>query len=179
MRNINRWSLMRNTQGENLAEHSYFVSVIAHCLAFIRRDVFGLPADAEKIAAAALYHDISEILTGDMPTPVKYYNQDIKDAYKKIEEAAAKKLILSLPLEIRESYDKIMNENHPEVLALIRAADKISAYIKCTEELRAGNAEFLKASEQLKKSLDEMDLKEVKYFMENFMPAYSLTLDEL
>ena len=180
MRYIDRWGLMRNTFQENIQEHSHMVAVLAHALAVIRRDVFGGEADPGAAAAAALYHDAPEILTGDLPTPVKYYDPDIRDAYKRVEEIAAQKLLDMLPDELRPAFAPLVREDYdPELKRLVKAADKLSAYIKCVEELKAGNSEFKRAAEQTLEALKAYQLPELDYFMEHFLPAFSLTLDEL
>lgn len=180
MRYINRWGLMRNTFQENVQEHSHMVAVLAHTLAVIRRDVLGKPADPGLAAAAALYHDAPEILTGDLPTPIKYYSPDIRDAYKQVEQVSAGKLLDMLPPELRGAYEPLVREDYdPETRALVKAADKLSAYIKCVEELKAGNGEFRQAAEQTLEALKAYGLPEVDYFMEHFLPAFGLTLDEL
>ncbi len=180
MRYISRWGLMRNTFRENIQEHSHMVAVIAHALAVIRRDVYGGEIDPGLAAAAALYHDAPEILTGDLPTPVKYYNPEIRDAYKRVEEISAQKLLSMLPEGLRPAYAPLLREDcGAEIQAVVKAADKLSAYIKCVEELKAGNAEFKQAEEQTRAILEQSTLPEVGYFMEHFMPAFGLTLDEL
>ena len=180
MRYINRWGLMRNTFQENVQEHSHMVAVLAHTLAVIRRDVLGKPADPGLAAAAALYHDAPEILTGDLPTPIKYYSPDIRDAYKQVEQVSAGKLLDMLPPELRGAYEPLVREEYdPDTRALVKAADKLSAYIKCVEELKAGNNEFRQAAEQTLEDLKAYGLPEVDYFMERFLPAFGLTLDEL
>ena len=180
MRYINRWGLMRNTIPENIQEHSHMVAVLAHALAVIRNEKFGGSADPNKCAVYALYHDAPEILTGDLPTPVKYYNPEIKEAYKEVESVSADKLTALLPPEFRPIYAPLLREeSDPETHALVKAADKLSAYIKCLEELHAGNREFTLAESQIRKALEESDLPEVAYFMTHFMPAFDLTLDQL
>ena len=180
MRYINRWGLMRNTFQENIQEHSHMVAVLAHALAVIRREVFGGEIDPGQAAAAALFHDAPEILTGDLPTPVIYYNPEIRQAYKEVEEVSARKLLSMLPDELRGTYEPLLAEEYNEDLrAIVKAADKLSAYIKCVEELKAGNTEFKKAAEQTMAALEEMDMEELEYFTERFLPAFSLTLDEL
>ena len=180
MRYISRWGLMRNTFQENIQEHSHMVAVLAHALAVIRRDVLGKPADPGLAAAAALYHDAPEILTGDLPTPIKYYSPDIRDAYKQVEKVSADKLSAMLPEELRGAFAPLLREDYdPDTRALVKAADKLSAYIKCVEELKAGNAEFRQAAEQTLEALKGYGLPEVDYFMERFLPAFGLTLDEL
>ena len=180
MRYIGRWGLMRNSMPENIQEHSHMVAVIAHALALIRRDVFKRDCDPNEYAAIALYHDAPEILTGDMPTPIKYYNEEINSAYKQVESIAAQRLIELLPEELRPAYSQLLHfEEDGEKKAIIKAADKLSAYIKCIEERKAGNGEFSSAEKQTKEILENMDLPEVDYFMEHFLPAFELTLDEL
>ena len=179
MRNIRRWGLMRNSFEENLLEHSQMTAMLAHALAVIRRDVFGLPADPEKAATAALYHDMSEIITGDLPTPVKYLNDDIRNSYKAVEAQAEGQLLNLLPAEMRPAYGDLLRGGDESVHALVKAADKLSAYIKCVEELRAGNQEFRSAEKQIRAALEASELPEVRYFMERFLPAFGMTLDEL
>ena len=180
MKNITRWSLMRNNTLENIQEHSHIVAVIAHALAVIRRDVFGREADPGLAASIALFHDSSEIFTGDMPTPIKYYDAEIMEAYKKVESVASRKLLSALPSEMRPAYKKILSAgSDDEMLILVKAADRLAAYIKCIEELKTGNLDFRLAAEQSKEKLTLMNLPEVDYFMENFIPAFELTLDEL
>lgn len=180
MRYINRWGLMRNTFQENIQEHSHMVAVLAHGLAVIRRDVFGGTIDPGAAAAAALFHDAPEILTGDLPTPVKYYNPEIREAYKQVEQFSARKLLSMLPEELRGAYAPLVHETcDSDIHALVKAADKLSAYIKCVEELKAGNGEFRQAADQTLAALRSTDLPEVAYFMEHFLPGFGLTLDEL
>ena len=180
MRNITRWTLMRNSTVENIQEHSHMVAVIAHALAVIRRDVAGLPADPGKAAATALLHDAPEIFTGDMPTPIKYYDPEIKSAYKRIEDVALRKLLSSLPPEMRPAYEQLLSPADGDgTLELVKAADRLAAYIKCLEELKTGNLEFRLAAEQSRKKLSSLEMPEVEYFIKNFIPAFELTLDEL
>jgi len=180
MKNITRWSLMRNNTLENIQEHSHIVAVIAHALAVIRRDVFGRDADPGLAASIALFHDSSEIFTGDMPTPIKYYDAEIMEAYKKVESVASRKLLTALPSEMRPAYKKILSAGpDDDMLILVKAADRLAAYIKCIEELKTGNLDFRLAAEQSKEKLVLMNLPEVDYFIENFIPAFELTLDEL
>ena len=148
MRYIERWALMRNSVRENIQEHSHQVAVLAHALAVIRNELFGGQVDAGQVAAAALYHDAGEILTGDMPTPIKYFNPEIREAYRKVEEVADQKLLGMLPPELRTVYEDILCPADPEVEELVKAADKLSAHIKCLEELKAGNEEFRQAARQ-------------------------------
>ena len=179
MRFIQRWALMRNTAQENVQEHSHQVAVLAHALAVIRNEKFGGTVDPGEIAVAALYHDASEILTGDMPTPIKYDNPDIRRAYKEVEAVAEKKLLNLLPVELQGVYEPILTGHSGETEILVKAADKLSAYIKCVEELKAGNNEFREAAAQTRKALEAYDLPEVRYFLDTFMDSFSLTLDEL
>ena len=179
MRFIQRWALMRNTAPENVQEHSHQVAVLAHALAVIRNEKFGGQIDPGRVAVAALYHDASEILTGDMPTPIKYDNPAIRKAYKDVEAVAEGKLLAMLPEELQAVYAPILTPTDPEVIRLVKAADKLSAYIKCVEELKAGNNEFREAAAQTRKSLEAYELPEVVYFLETFMDSFALTLDEL
>ena len=179
MRFIQRWALMRNTAPENVQEHSHQAAVLAHALAVIRNEKFGGTVDPGLTAAAALYHDASEILTGDMPTPIKYMNPAIQSAYKDVEAVAERKLLAMLPEELRGAYAPVLTDVDPEVERLVKAADKLSAYIKCVEELKAGNAEFREAAAQTRRALEGYGLPEVTYFLETFMDSFSLTLDEL
>ena len=180
MRYITRWGLMRNTFSENIQEHSHQAAVLAHALALIRRDILHLPTpDPDRCAVAALYHDASEILTGDLPTPIKYYNPSIKDAYKQVERIAGNRLLDMLPQELRSSYEHLVLEDDEEVAPIVKGADKLSAYIKCVEELKAGNNEFREAAAQTRHALEGYALPEVAYFLETFMDSFSLTLDEL
>ena len=179
MRFIQRWALMRNTAAENVQEHSHQVAVLAHALAVIRNEKFGGGVDAGAVAVTALYHDASEILTGDMPTPIKYDNPAIRKAYKDVEAVAERKLVEFLPPELQESYREIVSPVDGEVEVLVKAADKLSAHIKCLEELKAGNNEFREAAAQTRKALEEYDLPEVRYFMNTFLDSFTLTLDEL
>ena len=180
MRYIGRWGLMRNTFEENIQEHSHMVAVLAHALAVIRRDVFGGDIDPGQAAVLALSPDAPEILTGDLPTPVKYYNPEIRDAYREVETVSARRLLSMLPDALRPAYEPLLLED-PEsgYHAVVKAADKLSAYIKCVEELKAGNSEFRQAAEQTRQALEASPLPEVGYFLEHFMPGFELTLDEL
>lgn len=180
MRYINRWGLMRNTFQENIQEHSHMVAVLAHALAVIRRDVFGREADPGLAVMAALYHDAPEILTGDLPTPIKYYDPEIRDAYKKVEEFSAGKLLAMLPEQLRPAFSPLLREDYdPDTKALVKAADKLSAHIKCLEELKAGNSEFQQAARQTLEALKGYHLPEVDYFLTRLLPAFSMTLDEM
>ena len=179
MRYISRWGLMRNSVPENIQEHSHMVAVLAHALAVIRRDVLGVPCDPNACAAAALFHDATEIFTGDLPTPVKYANDTIQAAYKAVEANAAARLTAMLPPEMQPAFAALLSEPDPEVQALVKAADKLSAHLKCLEELKAGNREFQSAAQQTLEALESYHLPELDYFLQEFLPAFSLTLDEL
>ena len=179
MRFIQRWALMRNTAPENVQEHSHQVAVLAHALAVIRNEIFSGQVDAGAVAVTALYHDASEILTGDMPTPIKYDNPAIRKAYKDVEAVAERKLVDFLPQDLRGAYRDIVTPVDGEIEALVKAVDKLSAHIKCLEELKAGNNEFREAAAQTRRALEEYDLPEVKYFMDTFLESFALTLDEL
>ena len=180
MRYITRWGLMRNTFSENIQEHSHQVAVLAHALALIRRDILGLPGpDPDKCAVAALYHDASEILTGDLPTPIKYYNPDIKTAYKQVERIAGERLLDMLPAQLRASYEHLVLEDDGEVTPIVKAADKLSAYIKCMEEQKAGNTEFDSAAKQSMEAMKAMDMPELQWFIDECLEPFSLNIDQL
>lgn len=179
MKYITRWSLMRSTVTENIQEHSHMAAVLAHALGVIRRDVFHKPCDPDRCASAALYHDATEIFTGDLPTPIKYYSPAIREAYHQVEAVAAQKLLDMLPEEMRPAYEPLLKEEDQEVRVLVKAADKLCAYIKCLEEIEAGNNEFADAAEETLISLQAMDLPEVAWFLEKFAEAFGLTLDGL
>lgn len=179
---INRWALMRNSREENLSEHSLETAMIAHALCTIGNKRLNKTLNADRAAVTALYHDASEIITGDMPTPVKYLNSSIKKIYKEIEHNACEKLLELLPEDLKEEYRGILEPSEGELLyerRLIKAADKLSAYIKCLEEKKAGNNEFKKAETTILDSIEKMELKEAGIFIKEFIPAYSKTLDEL
>ena len=180
MRYITRWGLMRNTFSENIQEHSHQVAVLAHALALIRRDVLQLAGpDPDKCAVAALYHDASEILTGDLPTPIKYYNPDIKLAYKQVERIAGERLLTMLPSALRDSYAGLVLEEDETVTPLVKAADKLSAYIKCVEEQKAGNTEFDSAAASTLQAMKEMNRPELDWFIDNCLEPFRLNLDQL
>jgi 5'-deoxynucleotidase len=180
MKFIERWGLMRCTYPENIQEHSLRVAMIAHALAIIRNRLFDGSLNPDRAAVLAMYHDASEVVTGDMPAPIKYFNPAIRDAYKDIEAHAQDRMIAMIPAEIREEYRQVFDLSHDdEHIMLVKAADKICAYIKCVEERGAGNKEFAQAELSLKEMIDRMDLPEVDYFMRTFMPSIGLTLDEL
>ena len=179
MKYIDRWSLMRNSVIENIQEHSHMVAVLAHALAVIRREVFGGSCDPNACAAAALFHDAPEILTGDLPTPIKYFNPAIREAYQQVESVAADRLLGMLPKELIGAYRPLFHEEDQEVKTIVKAADKLAAYIKCVEERAAGNREFADAERQTRQALDAMELPEIEYFLQNFGESFGLTLDEL
>lgn len=178
MKNIYRWGLMRNTKSENLSEHSLETAYIAHALAIIKNNCFGGNVNAEKTAVAAMFHDTSEIITGDMPTPVKYYNPQIKSVYKDIERQAQQTLTDMLPDYMQGDISKIYNDTDAEIMQIVKAADKISAYIKCVEELNMGNREFATAEKSIKKAIKDMKMPEVDLFMKDFIPSFNLSLDD-
>ena len=180
MRYITRWGLMRNTFSENIQEHSHQVAVLSHALALIRREILKLDGpDPDKCAVAALYHDASEILTGDLPTPIKYYNPDIKTAYKQVERIAGERLLEMLPAQLKNCYAALVLEEDEVVTPIVKAADKLSAYIKCVEEQKAGNTEFDSAAVQSMESMKAMGMPELDWFIDNCLEAFSLNLDQL
>ena len=180
MRYITRWGLMRNSFSENIQEHSHQVAVLAHALALIRRDILQLDGpDPDHCAVAALYHDASEILTGDLPTPIKYYNPDIKDAYKQVERIAGERILSMLPPQLRKSYEHLVLEDDEAVNPIVKAADKLSAYVKCIEEQKAGNTDFDSAAEQTMAAMKAMNLPELNWFLQECLPAFSLNIDQL
>jgi len=180
MRYITRWGLMRNTFSENIQEHSHQVAVLAHALALIRRNILKLEGpDPDRCAVTALYHDATEILTGDLPTPIKYYNPSIRQAYKQVERVAGDRLLDMLPPELRDCYAPLVLEDEEDVLPIVKAADKLSAYIKCIEEQKAGNTDFDSAAEQTLKALQAMDLPELRWFVDNCLEGFTLNLDQL
>jgi len=172
---------MRNFRTENVSEHSLEVAIIAHALAEIGVAYFNKTYDPAKIALKAIYHDVSEIFTGDLPSPIKYYTDDMKKSYKSIEREAEANLLAKLPGELRKSYEDIIlrGDSDPTEHKIIKAADKLCAYIKCVEETNSGNKEFSKAEEDIYKTLDITGLDELKYFMENFLPYFNNTIDEI
>lgn len=182
MKYINRWGLMNNTKYENLSEHSLQVAMLAHCLVLIHNKRFAGSLNAERASILAVFHDSTEIITGDMPTPIKYFNNTIKDAYKDIENAAADRLCSLLPEDFREDMELIIKQNSDEDKELkrfVKAADRFSALIKCIEELRMGNEEFRQAKTGIEKSIKEMNMPEAEVFSKEFLPAFSLSLDEM
>ena len=180
MKYINRWALMRNTINENISEHSLETAFIAHALALIRNKRFGGSVSPERCALLAMFHDTTEIITGDLPTPIKYYSKEIKGAYDEIEQKAKNTLISYLPEDLQEEYEPlfIRTEQEAELWSLVKGADKLSALIKCIEERKMGNSDFISAENATLKALNEMDIPEIKVFLEEFIPAYNLTLDE-
>ena len=181
MKYINRWALMRNTHNENLSEHSLEVAMIAHVLALIHNRKFGGNVNAERTALMAIYHDVPEILTGDMPTPVKYFNDDVKKAYEKVEDAACERLVELLPDYLKDDYESLFfhKEEDSQLWAFVKAADKISALIKCIEEQTAGNSDFSTAAQSTEKLIHSLNMPEAEVFLEDFIKGYTLTLDQL
>ena len=176
---IRRWSLMRNTQPENDAEHSLQVAMIAHAIAVTARDRYHRDIDPEHVVTLAVYHDATEVLTGDLPTPVKYHSEALRGAYRTLEDQAAERLVAMLPEELRSSFAPLFTEQDTLARRIVKAADRISAYVKCLEEERAGNREFDAAAETVLASIRAIDLPEVQDFMDTCVPAFTLTLDEL
>ncbi|MCD7858809.1 MAG: 5'-deoxynucleotidase [Firmicutes bacterium] len=180
MRYITRWGLMRNMDPENVQEHSQQTAVLAHALALIRREVLHLPGpEPDRCAVAAMYHDASEILTGDLPTPIKYYNPEIREAYKQVEEIAGNRLLDLLPPALREAYAPLVLESDEELAPYVKAADKLSAHIKCLEEQKAGNHEFDTAARQTYDALRHMERPELDWFLENCLEPFTRDLDQL
>ena len=179
MKYITRWSLMRSSVPENIQEHSHMVAVLAHALGVIRRDVFGKACNPDACASAALFHDAAEIFTGDLPTPIKYHTPAILDAYRQVEAEATEKLLAMLPDQLRPAYTPILREEDAEVRRIVKAADKLAAYIKCLEELEAGNNEFGDAAAETLAALRAMEMEEVSWFLAHFAEAFGLTLDGL
>ena len=180
MKYIRRWSLMRSVREENIMEHSQQVAFIAHALAIIENKIFGGNVDSQKCVLYAIYHECPEVITGDLPTPIKYFNRSITGAYKDIEGEACEKLLSTLPEEIREVLAPYVKaDTSSEEWKIVKAADRLSAYIKCLEERRCGNTEFEKAEKSIRDNVTSRNMRSVNYFIENFIPAYTLTLDEL
>ena len=180
MKNINRWGLMRNTHQENIEGHSLQVAMIAHALVVIKNRRYGGNLNAERAALLGIYHDATEILTGDLPTPVKYYNPEIREAYQKVEDFAKDKLVSLLPEDLKQDFQGVFypQEQDAELMPIIKAADRISALIKCMEEKKAGNSEFSKAYEAQYAAIKKINTPEVNCFLEEFLPSFELTLDE-
>jgi 5'-deoxynucleotidase len=179
MKFIRRWGLMHNTYSENVQEHSLRVAQIAHALALIRNRRYQGSVNPERVVVLALYHDASEVLTGDLPSPIKYFNPGIEQAYHDIEASAAEKLVGMVPDELADAYRDVLMPEADDHVRIVKAADKLCAYIKCLEETAAGNKEFSQAEQSLRKTVDAIDLPEVSYFLETFVPSFRLTLDEL
>ena len=182
MKYISRWGLMNNTRLENISEHSQQVAILAHCLVLIHNKRFGGSLDPERAALLAVFHDATEIITGDMPTPVKYQNDAIRSVYKQVEDTAADRLLSLLPEDFRGEYDELLrpqSARDKELLPFVKAADRFSALIKCIEEMRMGNDEFRLAKESTEQALHAMHLPEAEVFFEEFLPSYYLALDEM
>ncbi len=178
MKYIDRWALMRNTRKETLSEHTLETAFIAHSLAVIENRRFGGSVDADRAALLALFHDVPEIITGDLPTPVKYGNQNIKTAYREIESAAEERLLSLLPDDLRPEFEKLFNPDDKHLKKIVKAADKLSALIKCRDEISFGNRDFKSAEESTLKAVNDLDLPAAKVFLEEFLPSFSLSLDE-
>ena len=176
---ISRWSLMRNTQPENDAEHSLQVAMIAHAIAVIGRNRYHRETDPEHVLTLAVYHDATEVMTGDLPTPVKYHNDELRSAYRRLEDVSADRLLALLPEDLQPAFTRCLKQEQGYDRDVVKAADRISAYIKCLEEKRAGNREFDYAAENVRKSLDAVALPKVRDFLRDFLPAFEMTLDEL
>ncbi len=180
MKYIKRWSLMRSVREENIMEHSLQVSVIAHALALIKNKMFNGMVNVEKTVLLAQYHEVGEVITGDLPTPIKYFNPEIKNAYKDLEKNACQKILKMLPEEMQKEYSEyILPDENSEEYKIVKSADRLSAYLKCVEEVKAGNAEFKKAKASILNDLKKLNRKEVDYYLKEFAPADELTLDEL
>ena len=180
MKFIKRWQLMRSTREENIMEHSHQVAVLTHALAVIENKVYGGNINVERAVLYALYHEVSEVMTGDMPTPVKYFNGQLHGEYAKVEQLAVDRIAATLPEPVKgEIHPYLQADKDCEEYVFVKAADKLSAYLKCLEELRSGNAEFVQAKKTIEKALHEKKMRAVEYFFEHFIPAFSLTLDEL
>ncbi|MCI5890679.1 MAG: 5'-deoxynucleotidase [Lachnospira sp.] len=180
MKYVNRWGTMRNTSNENICEHSLNVAFIAHALGIINNEEFNGNIDAQRLAVLGMYHDVTEIITGDLPTPVKYYSPVIREAYADVERVAKDELLSGIPEKMRKYYDSVLleTEEENELWKYVKAADKLSALIKCLEEEQMGNSDFADAKLTIEEYLKNMNMKEVDFFMEKFLPAYSMTLDE-
>lgn len=180
MKYIRRWSLMRSSRDENIMEHSQQVALFAHALAVIDTRLFGGTPDISKTVLYALYHESSEVMTGDLPTPIKYFNREIRGAYKRLEDRAEDKLLAMLPKELSAEFAEFVKpDTQSYEYSLVKAADKLSAYVKCLEEIKCGNGEFKKAEQSIRCELENRKLPCLDYFMKNFLPAFSLTLDEM
>ena len=179
MKYINRWGLMRNTRSENICEHSLEVALVAHALATIGNKKFGKSYDPQRAALLAVFHDAPEIITGDMPTPVKYHSEEIRKAYGEVEDMAVEHLVSMLPPELRPAYGPLLREEDGEIRQIVKAADKLAAYIKCREELQAGNGEFEDAARETREALERLEVPEAVWFLDRFGEAFGLTLDGL
>ncbi len=181
MKLIQRWGLMRNTRTENIQEHSLQVAMVAHALAMIRNRFYGGAVNPERVMALGVYHEVSEVITGDLATPIKYFNPEIQNAYLNIEELAKERLHQMLPEELKVGYQPYLfrQAEDEEEWSLVKAADKICAYLKCVEELKTGNEEFHKAEKKIRRELADYQMPEIEYFLQTFVPSFSLTLDEL
>lgn len=180
MKFIKRWQLMRSTREENIMEHSHQVAILTHALAVIENKVYGGNVNVERAVLYALYHEVSEVMTGDMPTPVKYFNRQLHGEYAKVEQLAVDRIAATLPEPMQEElYPYLQAEKDCEEYVFVKAADKLSAYLKCLEELRSGNSEFIQAKRTIEETLHEKRMRSVEYFFEHFVPAFELTLDEL
>ncbi|MEE2832373.1 MAG: 5'-deoxynucleotidase [Candidatus Latescibacterota bacterium] len=180
MKFIQRWGVMRNTQSENIQEHSLQAAILAHALAVIARDQFGRDVDPERVMALAVFHDASEVITGDLPSPIKHHDPELSSAYGRIEEAARERLTAMLPDDMRDVYRPLLLcKDRPQHVQLVKAADKLCSYLKCLEELKGGNEEFTHARDAIEGEIEAIDLPEVAWFMERFVTSFSLTLDEL
>lgn len=180
MKYIKRWSLMRSIREENIMEHSLEVSILAHALAVIKNKMFGGNVNIEKVVLLAQYHEVGEVITGDLPTPIKYFNPEIKSAYKDLEKWASNKILDTLPQEIKDEYSSfILPDEESEEYKIVKGADRLSAYLKCVEEVKSGNSEFKKAKQTILSDLKKLKREEIDYYLKEFAPAYELTLDEL
>lgn len=180
MKNIDRWALMRNNQKESLSQHCLEVAAIAHALAVIGNERLGKSYDASEAALIGIYHDMPEIITGDMPTPVKYYNKEIRECFGEIEKAAQRSILDTLPEDLKKAYEPLLiPDEETEIYRLVKAADKISALIKCVDEKNTGNKEFAAAEKSTMKSIKAMDCAEANIFIEEFLPGFSLVLDNV
>ena len=180
MKFIKRWQLMRSVREENIMEHSQAVTLLSHALAVIRNEVFAGKVDIAKTILYATYHETSEVMTGDLPTPIKYYNKGLHGAYKELERSACEKIVHTLPEVMQKAISPfVLADEESEEYQIVKAADRLAAYIKCLEEVKWGNSEFVKAKETIYKDLKKCDREEVKYFIKNVLPKYELTLDEL
>ncbi len=181
MKYINRWGLMHSSRNETLSEHCADTAILAHALAVIGNNIFGKSYNADRVMTLAMYHDMCEVYTGDMPTPVKYSSEEMRKVYKEIEKLSCEKILSKLPEELKADFEKILKPEgtDKDYHKLVKAADKLSALLKCIEELHNGNPEFKTAYESTKKLIDESDCEELSYFMENFLESFTLTLDEM